>query len=1108
MAAKHLGLILRHLRRWTGPNGDAESSDGQLLHLFVARRDQDAFAALVERHGPMVLGVCRRIMHDSHDAEDVFQAAFLILARKASSLDSHASLAPWLYTVAYRLALRARRSAAKRNARERQVEIMPAIAPATNADSAWRDLRPVIDEELSRLPEKYRAPLVLCYLEGRTYEETARQLGWPKGTVAIRLARGRDILRQRLTRRGITLGANLIGLELTGDASAGISSALLQATVEAATSFAAGGTAMTAAVALAQGALHGMVMQKLAWLTTVIVLLGSVGAALGVLSYQAAAQPPKEEQAKRTQAPSQRPIAQEQPKQEAARVDQYGDPLPEGAVARLGTVRFRHGRFITALTYNTDGKRIASAGFDQTIRFWDSDTGKELRRFEKIYPRTTSIAISPDGQYLAASVYHSFQDRYSCIFDLNTGREFRRFEDHANAAAFSPDGKWLAAGVENVVHIWDWRTGQELRTCEGHQGQVFNIRISVDGRMLVTGASDGTVRLWDAITWKELRRLDEQKQVNGLALSPDGKTLAIAGSADPNAIHLWDVATGKEQLRIEAAPEKQAVNCFAFSPDGKRLASATGHFADSNISLWDPAAGKQFKRIAGPPADAVAIAFSPDGQTLAAAGFDNVVRQWDVATGVERKPLGEHLGHVEFVAVSPDGVTIATGCRDQGIRIWEAATGKKLHQYEEQLLAEHPRLAFSPDGRLLASANNKDLSISLWDPARQQVTAILMGHSDRIDALRFLADGRTLLSWSREGMVRRWDWTNGKALGQTAGPPARFYQAVFSPDGVMAFGAAEGAGTFPLYLWDTATGAIKHNWSPPGFVPESLAFAPDGQFVAAGGDIQDISNICIWQVAAGTEWRIPADPSGKRILAVAFSPDSKTVAAGCRPDLVLYETATRRERVRLRGHQAQITSLAFAPNGRALISGSEDTTAIIWDLTAGAKQDGMPIAPANREKLWTALANQDAAEAYRAMWRLVAVPAEAVALCKERLRAAAAVDPKRFRQLVADLDSDQFAMRTKAAEKLEQLGDAALPPIRQALSGNITLEARRRLQDLQAKWEGPVTEADLLRTLRAIEVLEHIGTAEAKQILAKLAAGAPGAMVTQEAKASLERLAK
>jgi RNA polymerase sigma factor (sigma-70 family) len=231
-------LALRRLRRLVCASGEAASADGALLERFALRRDEAAFEALLQRHAPLVLGVCRRVLRDEQDAEDAFQATFLVLVKKAGSLDRQGSLAPWLYTVAYHAALRAREQAARRRREERQVLRMPAAPP--DDDLLWRDLRPVLDEELARLGEKYRAPVVLCYLQGKTHDEAARELGWPLGTVAGRLARARALLRRRLVRRGLALSAVALSAGLAAKASAAVPAGLAGGTLQAAVLLAAG----------------------------------------------------------------------------------------------------------------------------------------------------------------------------------------------------------------------------------------------------------------------------------------------------------------------------------------------------------------------------------------------------------------------------------------------------------------------------------------------------------------------------------------------------------------------------------------------------------------------------------------------------------------------------------------------------------------------------------------------------------------------------------------------------------------------------------------------------------------------------------------------------
>ncbi len=280
MANGQLAIVVRHIHKLAEGAGVEDLGDGPLLDRFLNRGEEEAFAALVRRHGPMVLGVCRRVLRDAHAAEDAFQATFLVLVRKARTLDRRGSVAGWLYAVAYHVALKARAEAARRRRRERQA---PAPHEASAPPEIWADLQPVLDEELNRLPEAYRAAVVLCYLQGKTNSEAARLLGWPVGTVKGRLARARAILRARLTRRGVTLAAAAPTVALPG--------ALVHATVRAAVP--APGTvaaASTSVVALAEGAMQTMCVPKFKLTAALLLVAGLVTLAVGTGTREALAQ--------------------------------------------------------------------------------------------------------------------------------------------------------------------------------------------------------------------------------------------------------------------------------------------------------------------------------------------------------------------------------------------------------------------------------------------------------------------------------------------------------------------------------------------------------------------------------------------------------------------------------------------------------------------------------------------------------------------------------------------------------------------------------------------------------------------------------------------------
>jgi RNA polymerase sigma factor (sigma-70 family) len=290
MARWSMGTLGQYLRQFTGQRPADATSDARLLERFAVAHDETAFEVLVQRFGPMVLGVCRRVLGDVHAAEDAFQATFLILAKKARSLTRQELVGNWLYGVAYRTARRAKADAARWHARERQAPMVTAPDPLVEV-TAW-DLRAVLDEEINRLPAKYRRPFVLCYLEGKTNEEAARKLAWPRGTVFTRLARARELLRTRLTRRGITLSGAGLAAFLTQETTAAVPVALLGSTTRAAALFAAGNTAVAGAIStraatLAEGALRAMFMSKMKATLTVLVVIVTLASGGTLYGYRA-----------------------------------------------------------------------------------------------------------------------------------------------------------------------------------------------------------------------------------------------------------------------------------------------------------------------------------------------------------------------------------------------------------------------------------------------------------------------------------------------------------------------------------------------------------------------------------------------------------------------------------------------------------------------------------------------------------------------------------------------------------------------------------------------------------------------------------------------------
>jgi RNA polymerase sigma factor (sigma-70 family) len=434
-------LVLRYLRRVFGTAASGDVTDADLLRRFVTGRDEAAFELLLWRHGTMVLSVCRDVTHDEHTAEDAFQATFFALVRKAAAIRDGQSVGAWLYQVAYRVALRARSQVVRRAARERHDLDLPNRAATAELpdETVLRELRPLVHEEVQRLPPKYRLPIVLCYLEGLTYDEAARQLGWPKGTVAGRLSRARDLLRKRLSRRGVTLSVALAALALSpAPASASVSAALVQTTLRAglliATGKAVAETMPPQVAALTQGVLQAMFWNKVKLTAAVVLAVGLVSGGVGLLaSGQLSAQPPAQE----TAAGAGQDRAAGEPKPDDAQPAQKGGTKAAGlkalAAARKQSIRNLEqialamhnyldtfGSFPPPAIYSKEGKPLLSW---RVALLPYLDQGTLYRQFHLDEPWD-----SPHNKKLLAKrpkVYHipGSEDRTSTYYQVFVGED-------------------------------------------------------------------------------------------------------------------------------------------------------------------------------------------------------------------------------------------------------------------------------------------------------------------------------------------------------------------------------------------------------------------------------------------------------------------------------------------------------------------------------------------------------------------------------------------------------------------------------------------------------------------------------------------------------------
>jgi RNA polymerase sigma factor (sigma-70 family) len=1101
-----LTSILHFLRSTCEADADRDLPDADLLERFLIHREEAAFALLLQRHGPMVLAVCRRVLGDPHIAEDAFQATFLILVRRAGSIRKKTSLGSWLHGVAHRVAVRARVRTAARDRRERQAPLMPRSQPLDEV--TLHELRAVLDEEIARLPEKYQAAVVHCCLEGQSYDQAARELGWPKNSLAKRLTRARELLRGQLAQRGVTLSAAALAVVLGEKASAApLTARLTINTVAAAAGNVPAGNLSARVAALVEDASIPALGIK-GKLALIFLLLGLAAAGLAAPGALPEQSPPTPALA------AVAPVLASGPAKKDPLLDLHGDSLPDGATGRLGTVRFRGGSRVSGLTLAPGGKVLAAsavAGFGLSL--WDMATGRPLYRFDVPFICEKPPAFSPDGKTVVVAGKFRGGLGKLYLFEVATGKELGRFEGPAGASldcvAFSSDGRTLAAGESGgagpAIVFWDVATGQEIRRLAGHTDMIQSVAFSPDGKLLVSGSEDRTVRLWEVATDKELRRLAEQPRgVVAVEFAPDGQTLASVGQ--DGVVRLWDVGTGKELHRLRV--DDGHLQTFAISPDGKVL--ATGEMSGW-VRLWDPATGKELRRWQANSRWISAVAFVRGGTVLATAGtWEHAIRLWATATGKEIQPLAGHTGMVEWVRFAADGKSLLSAGRDSQVLEWDPATGRQRRLLIAGPLApdetQYPATVtcdLSPDRKILARATKygwepKHFVIHLRDTTAGKELRTLAGHTASVVWLRFSPDGRLLASGADDG-TRVWDVATGKELYRLPGNAG----AAFSPDGRLLAGGGQNDRT--IRLWDAATGKELRRWDSDQAEMWRIQFSPDGTLLASSG--ASGSGAAIWAVATGKQ--VASFGIRGFIDDVAFSPSGRVFAASVRSGRLLdngerhetsvihlWEVLSGQEIRRIEVVQGSVWALAIATDGRTLASGGSDSTILLWDLTGGLKSEP----PGELATLWTALAG-DAAAADRALWMLVRSPKQSVPFLADRLRPVPPADAKVVAGLVSDLGSDTFAVRKAAARKLAEMGEAAEPALRKALEGNPPLEVRQQVEVLLSK-RGQET----LRQLRAIETLEHIGTAEARKVLDGLAQTAPNPSVAQAARAAAKRL--
>ncbi len=1128
MANLQTGPLLGFIHGLAAKSPEEQSNDRELLRRFASRRDEAAFAALVHRHGPMVLHVAQRVLHQRQDAEDVFQAAFLVLARKAERLEWRDSIANWLYEVAYRLACEVRAAACRRQANEKKVLAKPAADPL--ADISLREALVALDEELIRLPARLRLPMVLCCLEGATQEEAARKLGWSLATFKRRLVRGRELLHARLAGRGLTLAAALAALEFSnGAGTAAAPTVLVGSTAQAALAYMAGRSLLDAntirAARLAQTLLKNLLLTKVK-MVVALAALCLCTAGLGVAWQQTRSAQTQDANAEHEEARAAQANLQAPPKP----ADQSPDALPEGAVARLGTLQLRKGSGI--FRFAPDGQTFLTLDNSRTLRKWDTHTGRVLQLHHLPPGKAFADSLSTfthDAKRLIARSTEGFD-----LFDLSTYQRILSLPMEAPMAfrvAISPDDRTFAAlensGGHGVLRIWDLATGSSRVVGDHKGGIIIGVAFTPESKRIVTVDQVGT-HCWDIASGRSIWHNKERLHERPIFL-PDGQS--FLGVHFPNhAVRRWDANSG-EPIDDARLPNVDFNSSFSLSPNGPTLAVVT---LEKGLRFWNLKTGAQ-----GPLIKDVTecFDFAADGKTVLGATASALGR-WEVATGRALYPdtnaLG-HIGTVNALSFTQDGKRLVSASRqDQTIRFWDVAARKPVFQIRGAKI-HGDVIALMPDGKQIAGALSgvHDYGlVQIWDATTGETTKQLSArklsdNAERVilSALKFSPDGKTLFGLSgvdddiglvAQAVVVAWDLSSGRQLFRRDIPVKMTVKSV-SPDGSFLLGS-DG------HLVETESGKQILDLKTSFDVAADLCiFSPD-QSLLAGTQCESYAEglsfrkrmrgVRIWEVASGkllarfetTDW----------LDHLAFAPDGLRLIATDTDAIRIWEVATGREIAR-HANTGNIhdeddmmfyaSSLAVSPDGKTLASGHADTTILLWNLPPLQPTHAKPMTATELNDSWSIMAGDDAKRAFAAIANLAASPAQTVRFLQDRLKPAVAAPAERVRQLIADLDSANFGQREAAQEHLVEHGELAEPALRERLKQSPSAEQRRRLEQILSTPAAPITP-DALRSLRAIQVLERIGSPDARRLLQTLAAGAPEAKLTQLAKGSLERISR
>ncbi|RKU20481.1 hypothetical protein C6501_00155 [Candidatus Poribacteria bacterium] len=845
----------------------SDLTDAKLIRL-VQDRDEAAFAELMSRYSPRIWRIVVSKSRQHRDAEEIRTDIWMAVWENIEGLRKIDSFGAWLRRIAYNACNRYYSS--HRRSREEIPQSDADLAEHIDQDAPTRyqesQLRADAREAVHHLPHRVRPIAVLYYLESWSVKDIAQKLNLAIGTVKTRLREIRSLLRKEF---GVEpQQGDIMSLESVGSHN-------LENYIEnylpkdAITRFGKGYVFNFAyspdGTCLALASTIGVWLIDVATGEEINLLTGHTGHLTG------------------------------------------------------------HTYYVGDVVFSPDGKTLVSLsnGYhdDDAIHLWDAVTGESKAVLTE---GINSPIFSPDGKTLASSgggVIH--------LWDGATGELKRTLKRHTapvKTLAFNPDGSILASGgIDEVIRFWDVTTGELQLTFAAHANVVDSLKYSPDGEVLVSQGGDNNVCLWNAQTGEFLRILttkDASSHGLDIDFSKDSKTLVSVNSDE--TVRLWNPHTGEQLKTIKQDRELEEVQ---FSPDG-RIFACSECYGEATVLLFDADTGALLHDLKMPGhADWVTdFLFSPDGQTLAVKTCDEIYF-WDVNTGELEKTITGYSDFVSSIVYSPDGKTLAS--LDDIVRIWDLDTQKLIKTLSTKTLSVKGSIraiAYSPDGETLA-CGTMDKTIVLWNVSEWKKRGVLKGHTNGVSSVVFSPDGQTLASGSWGRIIRLWNPHTGASLNMLTGHTDGILDLAFSPDGTtLASGDYDGT----IHFWDVATGELLNTIKMETDVDVcSIDFSPDGTTLVIADDTLKIK---FWDVSTAQQKSI-THLEAKGYYAV-LSPDGNTLASADTADAIfLWDVATGKLLKTLKGHISNINSIAFSPDGKTLASCCRDSTVILWDLT-------------------------------------------------------------------------------------------------------------------------------------------------------------------------------